>query len=191
MPRATSNVTASTTDGALVTAITGKKIRVTAAGVSCGGTASTVVFNSKPGGAGSAVSPIFNNSISLSQNTDGWFETNAGEGLSVSTGAGSTTGVLVIYQRRADQEPGEGLMTGVTNGVWDWDTDTIKCALTTSTYTVDIDTHDFFNDVTNEITGTGYTAGGATLASTALGRTTRRPTRSASTRRTRRGRPRR
>jgi hypothetical protein len=54
------------------------------------------------------------------------------------------------------------------NGVWDWDTDTIKCALTTnSTYTVDIDTHDFFNDVTNELTGTGYTAGGATLTASA------------------------
>jgi hypothetical protein len=63
--------------------------------------------------------------------------------------------------------PIKNLMTGVANGVWDWDTDTIKCALTTSTYTVDIDTHDFFNDVTNEVTGTGYTAGGATLASTA------------------------
>lgn len=63
--------------------------------------------------------------------------------------------------------PVKNLMTAVTNGVWDWDTDTIKCALTTSAYTVDIDTHDFFNDVTNEVTGTGYTAGGATLASTA------------------------
>ena len=44
-------------------------------------------------------------------------------------------------------------------------TDTIKCALTTSTYTPDQDNHDYFNDVTNEVTGTGYTAGGATLAS--------------------------
>jgi hypothetical protein len=49
--------------------------------------------------------------------------------------------------------------------VIDWDTDTIKVALTTSTYTPDQDTHDFFNDVTNEITGTGYSAGGATLTS--------------------------
>jgi hypothetical protein len=47
----------------------------------------------------------------------------------------------------------------------DWLTATIKTALSTSTYTVDIDTHDFFNDVTNEITGTGYTAGGVTLGS--------------------------
>lgn len=47
----------------------------------------------------------------------------------------------------------------------DWDTDTIKVALTTSTYTPSQDTHDYFNDITNEVTGTGYTAGGATLAS--------------------------
>lgn len=31
-------------------------------------------------------------------------------------------------------------------------------------YTPNFDTHDFRNDVTNEITGTGYTAGGVTLA---------------------------
>jgi hypothetical protein len=49
--------------------------------------------------------------------------------------------------------------------VVDWDTDTIKIALCSSSYVPDQDTHDFFNDVTNEITGTGYSAGGATLAS--------------------------
>ncbi len=49
--------------------------------------------------------------------------------------------------------------------VTDWDTDTIKCALLTA-YTINIDTHDFFDDVSGtEITGTGYTAGGATLGS--------------------------
>ena len=47
----------------------------------------------------------------------------------------------------------------------DWDSNTIKVALTTSSYTPNQDTHDFFDDVTNEITGTGYTAGGATLGS--------------------------
>lgn len=44
-----------------------------------------------------------------------------------------------------------------------WTSDTIKVALTTSSYTPDQDTHDFFNDVTNEVSGTGYSAGGATL----------------------------
>jgi hypothetical protein len=58
--------------------------------------------------------------------------------------------------------PVKNLLSGATNGVWDWDTDTIKVALCTSAYTPDQDTHDFFNDVTNEITGTGYTAGGVT-----------------------------
>lgn len=47
----------------------------------------------------------------------------------------------------------------------DWVPDTIKIALTTSSYTPNQDTHDFFDDITNEVSGTGYTAGGATLAS--------------------------
>ena len=44
------------------------------------------------------------------------------------------------------------------------DGDTIKVALVTSSYTPDVDAHDFFDDITNEVTGTGYTAGGATLS---------------------------
>ena len=43
--------------------------------------------------------------------------------------------------------------------------DTIKVALVTSSYTPNQDTHDYFSDITNEVSGTGYTAGGATLAS--------------------------
>jgi hypothetical protein len=45
----------------------------------------------------------------------------------------------------------------------DFDTDTVKVSLHTSTYVPAQDTHDYFNDVTNEVVGTGYTAGGATL----------------------------
>lgn len=56
----------------------------------------------------------------------------------------------------------------IMNGSVDLDTDTIKVALVTSSYTPDIDAHDYFNDVTNEVTGTGYTAGGATLANKAV-----------------------
>lgn len=44
----------------------------------------------------------------------------------------------------------------------DFDTDTFKVLLTTSSYTENKDTHDFRDDVTNEVTGTGYTAGGNT-----------------------------
>lgn len=47
----------------------------------------------------------------------------------------------------------------------DFLSDTIKVALATSSYTPNQDSHEFFSDITNEITGTGYTAGGATLAS--------------------------
>lgn len=47
----------------------------------------------------------------------------------------------------------------------DWDSDTIKVMLCTVSYVPNQTTHDYKNDVTNEITGTGYTAGGATLGS--------------------------
>jgi hypothetical protein len=46
-----------------------------------------------------------------------------------------------------------------------WSSATIKVAQTTSAYTPNQDTNHFFSDVTNEITGTGYSAGGATLGS--------------------------
>lgn len=47
----------------------------------------------------------------------------------------------------------------------DLNSDSIKCALVTSSYAFDQDAHDYFNDITNEVTGTGYTAGGATVGS--------------------------
>jgi hypothetical protein len=51
----------------------------------------------------------------------------------------------------------------------DYLTDTIKCSLHTNTYVPDQDAHDYFNDVTNELAGTGgYTAGGVTLAGKTL-----------------------
>ena len=47
----------------------------------------------------------------------------------------------------------------------DWDSDTIKVALLTNSYTPDQDAHNYYDDVVaNEVTGTGYTAGGNTLA---------------------------
>lgn len=49
------------------------------------------------------------------------------------------------------------------NGSIDLDTDTIKGMLVTSTYSPNIDTHTKRSDITNEVSGTGYTAGGAAL----------------------------
>lgn len=52
----------------------------------------------------------------------------------------------------------------IMDGSIDLDTDTIKVALVTSSYTPNIDTHTQYSHITNQVTGTGYTAGGATLA---------------------------
>ena len=51
----------------------------------------------------------------------------------------------------------------VFNKEVDINSDTIKVMLTTSTYTPNQDTHDYKDDVTNEVSGTGYSAGGVTL----------------------------
>jgi len=53
----------------------------------------------------------------------------------------------------------------------DFDTDTIKVMLCTSSYTPDQDAHDYKDDVTNEVVGDGYTAGGATLTNKTIGYT--------------------
>ena len=50
----------------------------------------------------------------------------------------------------------------------DWATDTIKCSLHTSTYVPNQDTDDYWNDATNEVSSTNYTAGGVTLGSKTL-----------------------
>lgn len=48
----------------------------------------------------------------------------------------------------------------VFRGNIDCDTDTFYVLLVTSSYTEDKDTHDKRDDVTNEVTGLGYSAGG-------------------------------
>lgn len=58
---------------------------------------------------------------------------------------------------------GNGIKNVVT-GLVDLDTDTFKILLTTSAYTPNQDTDAYRNAVTNEVVGTGYTAGGVTLA---------------------------
>jgi hypothetical protein len=53
------------------------------------------------------------------------------------------------------------------NGAIDLDTDTIKVMLVTSTY-APLATHAKRSDVTNEVAGTGYTAGGEIIASSVV-----------------------
>jgi hypothetical protein len=100
--RTFANIAASTTDGALVTAVTGKKIRVLGYTLHAGDTAgSEVTLNTKPVGAGTAITSLKNLSANQQmvypQNEDGWFETTTGQGLTVTTGAGSTTGIDLVY----------------------------------------------------------------------------------------------
>lgn len=99
--RAFANVAASQTDSVIVAAVAGKKIRVLAWGAVAGATATNLTFNSKPAGAGVAISQLFANGANGGEvynfNPLGWFETVAGEGLTVTTGAGATTGINVSY----------------------------------------------------------------------------------------------
>jgi hypothetical protein len=53
---------------------------------------------------------------------------------------------------------------GIADGTFDLDGDTLKIALFTSSYTPDA-TDVVFADLSSEVSGTGYTAGGATLSS--------------------------
>ena len=57
----------------------------------------------------------------------------------------------------------------IMNGGIDLDTDTIKVMLLTSSHSQDQDAHEFIDDVSaNEVSGTGYSAGGASLANKAV-----------------------
>lgn len=51
----------------------------------------------------------------------------------------------------------------IGNGSIDWANHTFKIMLTTSSYTANADTHTKRSDITNEVTGTNWAAGGVTL----------------------------
>jgi len=55
--------------------------------------------------------------------------------------------------------------TSALNAEIDLAADDIRVALCTSSYTPNQDTHNYFDDITNEVEGTGYTADGELLAS--------------------------
>ena len=96
-----SNVAAAQTDASLVTAVATKKLRVLSYRLLTGATATTFTFNSKGVGAGTAADMAHQNAGNggavVPHNLHGWFETNAGEALTCTTGAGSTTGVAGTY----------------------------------------------------------------------------------------------
>jgi len=95
------NIAASQTDSNIISAVALKKIRVLSLICITGATATNITFNTKPTIAGSAISMLFANAANggavLPFSPIGWFETSIGEGLTATTGAGSTTGVQVVY----------------------------------------------------------------------------------------------
>lgn len=98
---AVADVASSTTDQVLVTGVTNRKIRVYAAAALSGSSATNFQFNTKPAGSGTIISMTFQNGANggfvLPYSEAGWFETNSGDSLSVTTGSGSQTGVMVLY----------------------------------------------------------------------------------------------
>ena len=58
------------------------------------------------------------------------------------------------------------VLEDMTRGAVDFDTDTFKVMLVTSSYTENKDTHTKRSDITNEVSGTGYTAGGTAVVPT-------------------------
>lgn len=97
------SVAASQTDSSLVAAVASKRVRVISLVVNQGDTTpSTVTLNSKGSGAGTAISPAFkvaaNGLLVLPKMDSGWVETLTGEALTCTTGAGSTSAILVIYE---------------------------------------------------------------------------------------------
>ncbi len=57
-------------------------------------------------------------------------------------------------------------LNDMATGAIDFDTNSFKIELVTSSYTPNKDTHTKRSDVTNEISGTGYTEGGVSTAVT-------------------------
>ena len=104
-----SNVAPSITDGNLITAKDSTIFRVVGGFLVCSGTATSITFNSKGTGAGTAISSniycganggLILPSISpalIGEAPYGYFQTNKGEGLSATTGSGTTVGISLVY----------------------------------------------------------------------------------------------
>lgn len=104
------NVAASQTDANVITGKDGVVLRIVGGWAICAGTATNLTFNSKGTGAGTAITSILPfganggfviptpNVVPSGEPPYGYFDTNKGEGLTVTTGAGaSIVGVTVRY----------------------------------------------------------------------------------------------
>ncbi len=96
---AIANLTAGT-DGAIITAVAGSRIRVLSYSISgAAGGVATITFNSKPSGGGAAISQLISlpaNGFAAESDNNGLFQTVVGEGLTATT-ATSTVGIRITY----------------------------------------------------------------------------------------------
>lgn len=101
--RVFANVAASQTDEELIAANATAAIRIIALAMVTGGTATDVTFKSKESGEASvAISPLYANAANggavLPLNYHGWAQTlDVARAVTVTTGAGSTTGILANF----------------------------------------------------------------------------------------------
>lgn len=104
-------VAASQTDSVVWPAESGARLRVLAA-YAVTPTATALTFNTKGSGAGVAVTAAFTSAageptLNLPFNPYGWFLTNPGEALTVTTGAGGTTAILVTLAAHYGLDAGQ------------------------------------------------------------------------------------
>lgn len=102
--RALANVAASQTDSSLVAAVASTRIKVIALSILAGTTATSCTVGTKLGTAATtAISPAFvtggaGSALVLPPLAEGWMQTGAGEALVVTTGAGTASGIHVVYE---------------------------------------------------------------------------------------------
>jgi hypothetical protein len=96
--RTFANVASGVTASSMIAAVSGKIIRVLSVYALCGGTATTLTFNSNSAAISALLANAANGGEVLPYHPQGWFETAEDQALTVTTSAeGSTTGVGITY----------------------------------------------------------------------------------------------
>lgn len=101
------SVAASTTDGELWPAESGRSVRLLSA-FALATAATALTFNTKGTGAGVALTPAFASAdghptVAWQPSDYGWLQTNPGEGLTVTTGSGQATKIIATFVLQAAQ----------------------------------------------------------------------------------------
>ncbi len=95
--RLSTTVDASQSNASLVALVANKKIRVLQLHLDCAGTATVATLQTNSTAIAGPYNQAASEQTMLPYSPHGWFETNAGEALKITTGAGSTTSVLLAY----------------------------------------------------------------------------------------------